>query len=200
MFLVLLLVIFCCRGETLWPTQLTEGRALWGYSRGRVRNDGEGMAVNGHSRKLSDHIFNCNREVEREQELEVRWGCELSKPSTRDVPSPTRLYTTYPNSTTEWGSGAPTPQLIGGALLIQNTTVLITRSIWFWRGAYLGFFFLLFLDPAPSEVLILRSWLPAYLSQETTLCSCFIPREYPVLQTDSHLEAKNQIATNPVMR
>lgn len=99
------------------------------------------MAVNGHSRKLSDHIFNCNREVEREQELEVRWGCELSKPSTRDVPSPTRLYTTYPNSTTKWGSGAPTPQLIGGALLIQNTTVLITRSIWFWRGAYLDFFF-----------------------------------------------------------
>lgn len=155
------------------------------------------MAVNGHSRKLSDHIFNCNHEVEREQELEVRWGCELSKPSTTDVPSPTRLYTTYPNSTTEWGSNT---WAYGGALLIQNTTVLITRSIWFWRGAYLDFFSLLFLDPAPSEVFILRSWLPAYLSQETTLCSWFIPREYPVLQTDSHLGAKNQIATNPVMR
>lgn len=137
------------------------------------------MAVNGHSRKLSDHIFNCNREVEREQELEVRWGCELSKPSTSDVPSPTRLYTTYPNSTTKWVSGAPTPEPMGGALLIQNTTVLITRSIWFWRGAYLDFFFLLFLDPAPSEVLILRSWLPAYLSQETTSLS--LPGDYPLL-------------------
>lgn len=129
------------------------------------------MAVNGHSRKLSDHIFNCNREVEREQELEVRWGCELSKPSTRDVPSPTRLYTTYPNSTTKWGSGAPTPQLIGGALLIQNTTVLITRSIWFWRGAYLGFFFSAF--PGSSSE---RSSHTQILTTSLSL-----PGDYPLL-------------------
>lgn len=30
-----------------------------------------GMAANSYSRKLSDHIFNFNHEVERERELEV---------------------------------------------------------------------------------------------------------------------------------
>lgn len=72
MLLVFLLVIFCCCDKTQWPTQLTEGRVVWGYGFiGSVHNDGWPMAANGHIRRLSDHIFNSNHEVERGRKLQV---------------------------------------------------------------------------------------------------------------------------------
>lgn len=127
-----------------------------------------GMAANSYSRKLSDHIYNFNHEVERERELEVGEVVNSQRPAPvmfllqQGCIPPTQTVPPYEDQVLQHLS------LWGGALLIQNTTVLITRSIWFWRGAYLDFFFYFFWIQLSSHTQILTTGLP-------------LLRDYPLL-------------------
>jgi hypothetical protein len=61
--------------------------------------------VVGRSMKLRGYVFRSKHEAK--SKLELRQGCELSKPSPREIHHPARPHPlTSPNSITNWGTSA----------------------------------------------------------------------------------------------
>lgn len=161
---VLLLVIFVPVIKLFDHHNLQKSyTGLWFQGSGRG-----GMAVNNKSKKLSDHIFNCNYETERKQ-WEMRWGYELPKPiltmfflQQGYIHLPKQQHQTTTKCSNTWAYGETFP---------FKTTVFMARSIWFGISWFLSSFTVL-LDLTPSQVPIPCSWLHTCL---------YLPRGYPVL-------------------